>query len=121
MRFLLYYFFLFTFLALCPCSFAQEDEIEIDSVALQKRIDSEFNALKEWRDSIARAKGLALPNEEQETRAYPEPGIATTDQLQESQEKLSQFKKIVIGLFVLVMVVGVFLSKPWKKRNEKVG
>jgi hypothetical protein len=100
------------------CSFAQEDPVEVDSVALQKRIDSEINAFKEWSDSLARAKGRALPNEERKTQLYPESDLPITEQLQKSHRKLSQFKKIIIGLFVLVMVVGVLLSKPWKKREK---
>ena len=100
-------------------SFAQEDEeVEIDTAALQKRLDSEYNILKEWSDSIAEAKGRALPNEERVTEMYPTPELSPAEQLQESERKLALFKKIIIWLFVLVMVVGVLLSKPWKKKSN---
>ena len=116
----LFVFLLFSLFGFYSSSFAQEDPVEVDSVALQKRIDSEFNALKEWRDSLARAKGLSLPNEENKTQSYPASELPVSEQLKESQEKLSQFKKIIIYLFVLVMVVGVLLSKPWKKKEKNI-
>ncbi len=114
----LFIYLLFSIFIFYNSACAQDDPVEVDSVALQKRIDAEYKALKEWRDSLASAKGRTLPNEESKTQIYPETGLPTTEQLQESQRKLSQFKKIIIYLFVLVMVVGVLLSKPWKKKAK---
>jgi hypothetical protein len=109
--------FLFFFLFFTNCPFAQ-DEVEIDTAELQKRIDSEYNVFKEWSDSMARARGDALPNEDQMRETNPAPELSPAEQLQESERKLAYFKKIIIGLFVLVMAVGVLLSKPWKKKTN---
>ncbi|MCU7548037.1 hypothetical protein OCK74_02875 [Chitinophagaceae bacterium LB-8] len=109
--------FLFLFLIFNNCSFAQ-DEVEVDTAELQKRIDSEINIFKEWSDSLARAKGRTLPNEESLKETYPAPELSPAEQLQESERKLAQFKKIIIGLFALVIIVGVLLSKPWKKKTN---
>lgn len=96
---------------------AQEEDL-IDSVALQERLDSEINVFREFRDSLARAKGYTLPEEQKLDDLYPGSKLPTMQELQESERKLSQFKKIIIWLFVLVMLVGVLLSKPWKKTNR---
>jgi hypothetical protein len=96
---------------------AQEDDL-VDSVALQKRIDSEISAFREWRDSMARAKGRILPEEQNKNDQNPVSNLRTIEELQESERRLSQFKKIIIWLFVLVMFVGVLLSKPWKKADR---
>jgi hypothetical protein len=109
--------FLFLFLIFSNSPFAQ-DNVEIDTAELQKRIDSEYNVFKEWSDSMARAKGRALSSEEGIEEKYPAPELSPAEQLQESERKLSQFKKIIIGLFVLVMTIGVLLSKPWKKKTN---
>lgn len=104
-------------LSFCNCALAQEEDL-IDSVALQKRIDSEINAFQEWRDSIASSKGYTLPEEQKKDELYPGSKLPTMQELQESERRLSQFKKIIIWLFVLVMLAGVLLSKPWKKTDR---
>lgn len=110
------------FLLLFPIVFFQynalaqnNDEVEVDTAALQKRLDSEYQVFKEWSDSVALAKGRTLAGEESMTETGPAPVLSPAEQLQESERKLAQFKKIIIWLFVLVMAVGVLLSKPWKK------
>jgi hypothetical protein len=104
-------------LSYCNCVLAQEEGV-IDSVALQKRIDSEISAFQEWRDSMSKAKGYTLPEEQKKDNLYPGSKLPTAEELQESERKLSQFKRIITWLFVLVMLVGVLLSKPWKKTNR---
>ena len=94
---------------------AQEDEVEVDTAALQKRLDSEYQVFKVWSDSVAMARGRTSSGERSMTESGPAPVLSPAEQLQESERKLAQFKKIIIWLFVLVMAVGVLLSKPWKK------
>lgn len=110
------FLFILSILLIDTYTFAQEENL-VDSVALQQRIDSEIDAFMKWKDSMARAKGLS-PQDKKADERYPLPGLPTREDLEESERKLSQFKKIIVSLFVLVMLVGVFLSKPWKKKGK---
>lgn len=96
----------------------EDDEVEVDTAELQKRLDSEYQVFKEWSDSVAMAKGRTLPGEGSMTESGPARELSPAEQLQESERKLAQFKKIIIWLFVLVMAIGVLLSKPWKKKSN---
>lgn len=100
------------------CSHAQSNQVEIDSVQYQQRIDAEIEAFNKWKDSVEQARGRSSYNENDNAVVNPGAGLPTADQLVESEKRLSQLKKIIIWLFVLVMVLGVFLSKPWKKREK---